>query len=117
MAMTERLFVYGSLAPGRVNAHVMADIPGRWEPASVTGNLLQAGWGADVGYPGIVLDERGAQVSGLVFSSEHLAEHWARLDEFEGEGYRRVLTSATLADGSRVEAYIYSLSDTAPDGG
>lgn len=111
--MTERLFVYGTLAPGRVNAHVMADIPGRWEPASVIGTLLQEGWGAAAGFPGIVLDEDGAEVSGLVFSSDHLAEHWARLDEFEGEGYRRVPTTATLADGSRVQAYVYSLSDTA----
>lgn len=111
--MTERLFVYGTLAPGRINAHVMADIPGQWEPASVTGTLLQEGWGAAQGFPGIVLDEHGAPVPGLVFSSDHLAEHWARLDEFEGEGYRRVLTTATLADGRRVQAYIYSLSDTA----
>lgn len=110
--MAERLFVYGTLAPGRVNAHVMADIPGRWEPASVTGTLLQEGWGAAEGFPGIVLDENGPEVSGLVFSSEHLDEHWARLDEFEGEGYRRVLTTAKLADGSRVQAYVYSLSDT-----
>lgn len=114
--MTERLFVYGTLAPGRVNAHVMADIPGRWEPASVTGTLLQEGWGAAVGFPGIVLDEHGPEVPGLLFSSDRLDAHWARLDEFEGEGYRRVLTTATLPDGSRVQAYIYSLSDSATSG-
>ena len=113
--MIHRLFVYGTLAPGRVNEHVMANIPGRWEPASATGTLLQEGWGAAVGFPGIVLDEHGDEVQGLLFSSEHLAAHWARLDEFEGDGYQRVLTSVKLADGSRVEAHIYRLSDATPE--
>lgn len=111
--MIQRLFVYGTLAPGRPNAHVLANVPGAWESASVTGKLLQAGWGAAAGYPGIVLDERGDEVSGLIFSSPRLAEHWARLDEFEGEGYERVVTTAKLHDGSRVDAYVYQLSATA----
>lgn len=104
-----RLFVYGTLAPGRPNEHVLADIPGQWQPATVTGTLLQEGWGAAVGYPGIVLDEHGDEIEGLVFSSEHLAEHWQRIDEFEGEGYERVLTTAKLEDGTAVEVCIYRL--------
>lgn len=84
--MMHRLFVYGTLAPRRPNAHVLADVPGTWVPATVAGRLLPEGWGAAIGYPGIVLDEHGDEVHGLVFSSERLAEHWARLDEFEGEG-------------------------------
>ena len=108
--MTHRLFVYGTLAPGRPNEHVLADIPGEWEPATVTGRLRQAGWGAAIGYPGIVLDEHGEEVQGFLFSSESLAGHWARLDEFEGEGYERVLTSARLKDGRTVGAYVYRLS-------
>ena len=108
--MSGRLFVYGSLAPGRVNAHVLADVPGTWEPASVRGTLFPEGWGAAVGYPGIVLDERGDEVVGLIFSSDELGTHWARLDEFEGEGYKRVVTRATRRDGSPVEVYIYALS-------
>lgn len=108
--MTHRLFVYGTLAPGRPNEHVLADVPGEWEPGTVTGTLFQEGWGAAAGYPGIVLDELGGEVQGFLFSSESLAEHWARLDEFEGEGYERVLTTVKLEDGTTVEAYIYSLS-------
>lgn len=108
--MTHRLFVYGTLAPGRPNEHVLAGIPGTWEPASVTGTLLQEGWGAAVGYPGIVLDPDGAEVDGLLFESERLPEHWARLDAFEGEGYERVLTAAKRKDGRSVDAYIYKLS-------
>ena len=108
--MTARLFVYGSLAPGRVNAHVLAGVPGTWEPASVRGRLFPEGWGAAVGYPGIVLDERGDEVAGLIFSSDELDAHWARLDAFEGEGYERVRSVATRRDGSRLEVYIYALS-------
>jgi gamma-glutamylcyclotransferase (GGCT)/AIG2-like uncharacterized protein YtfP len=108
--MTHRLFVYGTLAPGRPNEHVLADVPGDWEPATVTGRLLQGGWGAAIGYPGIVLDEHGGEVQGLLFSSESLDKHWARLDEFEGDGYERVLTSAKRQDGTTVDAYIYQLS-------
>ncbi|MGO4222865.1 gamma-glutamylcyclotransferase [Lysobacter sp. TAF61] len=107
-----RLFVYGTLAPGRPNAHVLADVAGTWEPATVRGTLFQQGWGAAIGFPGIVLEASGDEVQGLVFSSDELADHWARLDAFEGEGYQRVLTSATLRDGTVVDAYIYQLSDS-----
>ena len=108
--MISRLFVYGTLAPGRPNEHVLADVPGQWEPATVHGRLLKKGWGAATGYPGIVLDEQGAEVDGLLFSSERLAEHWSRIDAFEGEGYERVLTTVKLKSGETVEAYIYRLS-------
>ena len=108
--MIDRLFVYGTLAPGHPNERVLAQVSGSWEPAVVRGKLLEEGWGAAVGYPGIVLDEQGDEVHGLVFTSRELAAHWARLDAFEGEGYERVLVSAELQDGTRVEAYIYKLS-------
>lgn len=111
MRETERLFVYGTLAPGRRNEHILADVPGEWEAATVIGTLHPEGWGAAAGYPGIVLDERGGEVHGLLFSSTRLADEWARLDEFEGKGYERVLTSAKRADGTTVDAYIYELSD------
>ena len=113
--MTHRLFVYGTLAPGRPNEHVLEKIPGEWEPATVRGTLYPEGWGAAAGYPGIVLDSNGSEVSGLLFTSEKLAEHWARLDEFEGEGYERVLTAAKRKDGVMVDAFIYQLSSTPPD--
>ena len=109
-ATTDRLFVYGTLAPGKPNAHILADVPGTWEPATVTGTLHAEGWGAAQGYPGIVLDPHGGTVHGLVFSSDELASHWARLDAFEGDGYERVVTQARLADGTIVEAFVYRLS-------
>lgn len=107
--MTERLFVYGTLAPGRPNAHILADVPGTWLPASVTGTLRAEGWGAAMGYPGLDLDDHGQAVEGLVFSSDELPKHWARLDEFEGDAYRRILTTVRLANGEHVQAYLYAL--------
>ncbi|USH05134.1 gamma-glutamylcyclotransferase [Grimontia kaedaensis] len=107
--MVSRLFVYGTLAPGRPNEHVLALVPGTWEPASVKGKLLQEGWGAEHGYPGITLEETSDNVEGFIFSSEALPSHWKRLDEFEGEGYQRVLTQAACENGKIVEAYVYAL--------
>jgi len=107
--MTHRLFVYGTLAPGGPNEHVLADVPGVWEPATVRGELHELGWGAVMGFPVIVLDERGPEVEGFVFSSERLGDHWDRLDAFEGEGYERVLTIAVVKGGKSVEAHIYVL--------
>lgn len=49
--MIERLFVYGSLAPGRPNEHILAAIPGTWEPASVSGRLREEGWARRWGFP------------------------------------------------------------------
>lgn len=108
--MINRLFVYGTLAPGRPNEHVLRDVPGTWEPATVKGKLIPEGWGAAEGFPGIVIDPSGDEVQGFVFTSEHLAENWSTLDEFEGEGYERRLTTANLKDGSTVDVFIYQLS-------
>jgi len=103
------LFVYGTLGPGRPNAHIMESIGGSWEEGSVGGTLLNAGWGADMGYPGIVLDNSGSRVQGFLFRSDNLAAHWQTLDEFEGEGYERVAVSVTTASGDVVDSFIYML--------
>ncbi|WP_310528093.1 gamma-glutamylcyclotransferase [Nocardioides sp.] len=104
--MIQRLFVYGTLAPGQPNEHVLADIDGEWEPASVRGVLVKEGWAFEHGYPAIALDPAAPEVNGMLFVSAHLDEHWARLDEFEGIGYRRVTTLAASKAGL-VEAQVY----------
>lgn len=105
----DRIFIYGTLAPGKPNEHVMADISGEWEPATVRGRLREEGWGAALGYPGIILDPEEGEVQGLLFSSPDLGRHLDRLDEFEGEGYERVVTQASTQDGRVMDAYIYCL--------
>ncbi len=49
--LDEHLVVYGTLAPGRPNHHVVADIAGRWFTGWVEGDLHDHGWGAADGYP------------------------------------------------------------------
>ena len=105
----QRLFVYGSLAPGKINAHLLDGIDGTWEEATVRGVLHSSGWGANFGFPGLVLSKEGVKVSGHLFCSNELTDHWEILDEFEGESYNRILAEVTLRDNSTVDAYIYTV--------
>ena len=105
----ERLFIYGSLQPGGPNEHVLAAIGGEWEPAVIKGSLIEAGWGASMGYPALVLDEGESDVQGHVFASPSLSANWAYLDEFEGEEYERIVASVTLLSGEQVQAHVYVL--------
>ncbi len=94
--MTDKLFVYGTLGPGRPNEHILNNIGGCWENATVKGYLHQQGWGAEMGYPGIILDNDGNTIKGFIFSSDNILEHWPELDEFEGEAYERVIFKVKL---------------------
>ncbi|WP_256096639.1 gamma-glutamylcyclotransferase family protein [Pseudoalteromonas luteoviolacea] len=106
------LFVYGTLAPDRSNAHILEKIGGVFEKAFVRGNLYQAGWGADEGYPGIKLDSNGPTVEGYVFKSQALNDNWQVLDDFEGTGYERVICEVVTEKGEKYQAYIYALSES-----
>lgn len=106
-----RLAVYGTLAPGRSNHHQLAGLRGDWRPGVVRGQRFDEGWGAAQGYPGLVLDPDGAEVAVQIFSSDDLPDHWARLDDFEGEGYRRVVARVSTADGE-LDACIYEIVPT-----
>ncbi len=110
--MTEHLFIYGTLAPGRDNAWVMETIDGHWQSATTKGFLKTLGWGADLGFPGLTPDPNGEQVSGWLFSSSQLQHHWQGLDEFEGEQYQRVLINVTLENGKTAQAFVYSIVET-----
>src|SRR5690625_4794696 len=79
--MADRLFIYGTLAPGRPDEHVLADVDGWWEPASVRGHLHEQGWGAALGHPGIILAEDGPEVHGAVLTAGSLADQWERRSE------------------------------------
>ncbi|MDO5651772.1 MAG: gamma-glutamylcyclotransferase [Moraxella sp.] len=106
----EHLFVYGTLAPNRANAHILADVAGTWQGASVRGHLHAEGWGATMGFPAIVLDDMADDVAGFVLTSDELHQHWQRLDDFEGAEYQRVLTAVRTADGEMLQAYVYVLA-------
>ncbi|MEO1468981.1 MAG: gamma-glutamylcyclotransferase [Pseudomonadota bacterium] len=107
-ATDTRLAVYGTLGPGRANHHVLAPLGGRWLAGQVRGRLIQSGWGAAMGYPGIVLDPGAGTVAVDLLVSPALAAQWGRLDAFEGEGYRRVVTEVATAEGA-LTAWIYEV--------
>ena len=99
-----RLATYGTLAPGRVNHHQLANLDGQWSTGTIKGQLIEEGWGAALGYPGLVLDPAGEDVEVFVFESKDLPDLWQRLDEFEGSEYQRsvvkVQTKAGIVDAS-----------------
>lgn len=101
-----RLATYGTLAPGRPNHHQLAGLRGRWLTGTVRGRLVAEGWGADLGYPALILDPEGDPVEVHLFQSEDLPDHWQRLDAFEGDGYRRVAARVETAEGV-LDAWIY----------
>jgi gamma-glutamylcyclotransferase (GGCT)/AIG2-like uncharacterized protein YtfP len=107
-AALERLATYGTLAPGRPNHHQLDGLEGRWLKGHVDGLLVEASWGASLGYPALVLDPAGSAVGVDLFESVDLPAHWARLDAFEGPGYERVVTTVHLPRGD-VDASIYVL--------
>ena len=106
----ERLFVYGSLAPGAPNHHVLASVSGTWSRATVRGQLLNEGWGAGLGFPAFVPDGTG-EVAGWIFSSAVLSNHWPRLDAFEGSDYCRQTVRATLEGGESLDAFVYAANN------
>ena len=106
-----RFATYGTLAPGRPNHGQLTGLSGRWLVGQVRGSLVQEGWGAELGYPGLILETGGPLVEVDVFESSALPDHWHRLDAFEGPGYRRVTTDVSTAEGI-LAASIYVLAET-----
>jgi gamma-glutamylcyclotransferase (GGCT)/AIG2-like uncharacterized protein YtfP len=104
-----RLATYGTLGPGRPNHDQLSALEGRWVRGHVRGTLVEAGWGADYGFPALVLNPAGEEVAVDVFESADLPAHWSRLDDFEGSAYRRVTTTASTPDGA-LETSIYVLA-------
>jgi len=109
---SHRLATYGTLAPGEVNHHLLVDLEGRWLSGIVRGHRFECGWGAALGFPGLVLDPLGPEVPVQVLESPDLPPRWSRLDQFEGPGYTRVVAEVTTSHGL-IEASIYVLAGDA----
>lgn len=113
------LAVYGTLAPGRSNHHVVAPLGGEWTRGIVEGDLSPDGWGATLGYPALRPRAGGPAVQVHVLTSPALVAAWPSLDAFEGPGYRRVLVPvlATGPAGTRrlhAVANLYAAADAPP---
>ncbi len=104
---SRRLAVYGSLAPGEANHHVLSNLSGEWFDVIVRGRLIDSGWGSDLGYPALRWDPNGDDVAAKLFVSTYLPDHWERLDAFEGDHYRRDLVTVHHPGGETSVANTY----------
>ena len=103
-----RLAVYGSLAPGRKNHHQIAALAGTWEAGlAVTGEKLDRGWGAALGYPALRWAPAGERVEVQLFVSRELPDHWQRLDAFEGDEYLRIVVPVYAGERVTCLANLY----------
>ena len=111
----DKLFIYGSLAPNCPNHHIVSHIDGQWQSGTVEGHLVHLGWGASMGFPGIIVSDPTTPketVKGMMLTSSQLAENWRMLDDFEGKQYQRVIVPVTLGSGEIQSAYIYQINST-----
>ena len=104
---SNHLAVYGTLAPGAPNHHVLESLSGEWRDGWVHGDLHQKGWGAQQGYPAIRCHPRSGQVPVKLLVSEDLEHHWQRLDKLEGPEYQRILVPVNMGDEVVAVANIY----------
>src|SRR3712207_7728844 len=73
------LAVYGTLAPGQPNHHVVAPLGGEWTDGLIEGDLLPAGWGAALGYPGLRPRVGAAAAGGQGFPPPLFGAPWPSL--------------------------------------
>jgi len=106
---SQRLAVYGSLAPGEAHHHLLGDCPGTWVRAAVRGAYDPNGWGRTGGWPGLWPDPREPQRPVWLLESPALERHWSRLDAFEGPEYVRLLVRVELAGGGARVANLYAV--------
>jgi gamma-glutamylcyclotransferase (GGCT)/AIG2-like uncharacterized protein YtfP len=108
------IIIYGTLAPNRPNHSKIEHINGKWIKGVVKGKLVKEGWGAELGYYGFKhssIDEE-ENIEAFILFSDELVNNWTYLDEFEGDGYRRILAKFELENGEVGVGNIYAINDT-----
>ena len=96
-----RLIVYGSLAPGGVNAFMLAGLVGEWHPCRIRGRM-----GAFRGFKSFRYDPQGLEHPAWLLESSELPRVISELDDFEGEEYARRIIPARVG-GRWVMAQVY----------
>jgi len=105
---SERLIVYGSLTPGRMNHHQIAWLGGEWTCGWIVGDRVPRGWGAELGYSAVRWRSGGERIQAWLLSSAGLSTEWARLDAFEGAAYQRLLAPFETELGVVAVGYFYA---------
>jgi gamma-glutamylcyclotransferase (GGCT)/AIG2-like uncharacterized protein YtfP len=88
-----RLIVYGSLAPGGSNAFMLQGLVGEWYRCQITGHM-----GHCRGFKSFRYDPRGPEHQAWLLESSELPRFIPDLDDFEGEGYHRIVIPAQVGD-------------------
>ena len=97
-----KLIVYGSLAPGGVNAFLLAGLSGEWRPCRIRGRM-----GAYLGFKSFRYDPQGPEHPAWLLASAGLPRIMPELDDFEGEAYERLVIPARV-EGRWVMAQVYA---------
>ncbi len=108
-SVSQRLAVYGSLAPGRSNHFVIEGLDGHWTAGFVQGELHEPVPGKGRRFPALVWDPDGSRIDVMVLTSPDLPGAWPRLDRFEGPAYRRTVVPVEDPSGAVIVANIYEL--------
>ncbi len=108
-SVSKRLIVYGSLAPGGPNHGLIDCLEGEWTKGWVTGELLERGWSAAMGYPALRWCPEGCEIEACLLVSDELPGLWKRLDEFEGLEYKRIWVPFWTADGEVSVGNVYAM--------
>lgn len=106
---SNHLIVYGSLAPGGLNHGLVSPLTGEWMKGWISGELLEEGWGAAMGYPALRWCPDGQDIDAFLFISRDLPAHWLKLDEFEGLEYRRILAPFWNPEGRVWVGNVYAM--------
>ena len=109
MKVIDNLFVYGTLQKGKQHENFLNNLNGSWKKGYVFGKLLNISSGQDYGYPALKLDAKGSKIYGMIFHLKDLESHIKKIDEFEGDSYKRIISKIILEDGSQIESYLYEL--------
>jgi gamma-glutamylcyclotransferase (GGCT)/AIG2-like uncharacterized protein YtfP len=105
--VTDRLFVYGTLAPGNDAWAVLAPwVVGDADPDAVAGRLYDTGRG----YPGATFGPAPDLVHGMVVILGRPAAALAALDRYEGDEYARI--SVRTQTGLDVATYAWTAALT-----
>jgi len=98
---SQKLVVYGTLAPGERYHYLLQDIAGTWLRCKVVGRITKK---RGLKYFKWIPD--GEKIDAYLFISESLPKKWAELDEFEGSEYRRIFVPVEV-DKQWIVANIY----------
>jgi gamma-glutamylcyclotransferase (GGCT)/AIG2-like uncharacterized protein YtfP len=117
--MAEKLFVYGTLHPGKAPSEI-AEVVSRFQPVgegTVRGRLYKFD-----DYPAMILDRKGQPVSGHVFSIPENSNALKQLDAYEEYSpedpqdslFIRQKTRVTLHNGKQAQCWIYVYNKPIP---